>query len=278
MNARPEVALPVQASGLTTALGGRIVLDDVSFVLPAGAGLAVLGPNGSGKSTLLRTLMGMLPGQGTMTFGTTRFDASGARLRSARRRAHLMAFVSQEEAPAAELTVVEAVSLGRTPHRKPWASHDPGEHQAVESAMVAVGMAEHAGRSCSSLSGGQRHRVVLARALAQQTPVILLDEPTNHLDPVWRHRLLNTLHESGRTVIWSMHELDLAVQHADLVAVLDQGRLKAFGPPREVLTARTVREVFGVESTIVPRTTGESDDAAPHHLLTWSPQNQSDLR
>lgn len=254
--------------------GGATILDDVSFVVPAGSTLAFVGTNGSGKSTLLRGLVGVTPPvSGSLDVGgRTRHAGSAASRRWARTRAHEMAFVSQEELPAAELTVAEAVSLGRTPHRKPWAGHDPGEHDAVAAALEAVGLTELGGMSCARLSGGQRHRVVIARALAQDTPLILLDEPTNHLDPVWRLRLLEALRASGRTVVFSLHELDMVMQYADNVAVLHEGTLHAFGPPAEVFTPQLVREVFAVESAVIARPAAErqaGSAAGAEHLLLW---------
>lgn len=279
-------AVPVAVRDLRIDRGGTTVLDGVSFSVPAGAMLAVVGTNGSGKSTLLRGLVGITPpSAGEIEIdGRAHGPGALASRRWARRRAHTMAFVSQEELPAAELGVAETVSLGRTPYRKPWAGHDPGEHEAVAAAMAAVGIAGLAGTSCARLSGGQRHRVVIARALAQETPLVLLDEPTNHLDPVWRLRLLETLRRSGRTVVLALHELDMVMQYADLVAVLDGGTLREFGPPGEVLRPALVRDVFGVGSAVVRRPgldpPGGGDHPAgvapsaivpygTHHLLTW---------
>ncbi|WP_333618855.1 ABC transporter ATP-binding protein [Dietzia sp.] len=265
-------AVPLAARDLRVDRGGRTILDGVGIDVPAGSTLAVVGTNGSGKSTLLRALVGITPAAA----GEIEIDghaAAGGRAASrrwARMRARTMSFVGQEELPTAELSVAEAVSLGRTPHRKPWAGHDPGEHEAVARAMEAVGIADLAGTSCSRLSGGQRHRVVIARALAQETPLLLLDEPTNHLDPVWRLRLLEALRRSGRTVVLALHELDMVMQYADLVAVLDGGTLRAHGRPADVLGPELVREVFGVESAVVRRPGDESRGAgSSEHLLTW---------
>lgn len=277
---RAATGIDLAVRDLRIDRGGTRILDDVSFSVPAGSTLAVVGTNGSGKSTLLRGLVGVTPpASGEIDIGG-RIRSAGPRAarRWARRRAHEMAFVSQEELPAAELSVAEAVSLGRTPHRKPWAGHDSGEHDAVAAALDAVGLTELGGMSCARLSGGQRHRVVIARALAQDTPLILLDEPTNHLDPVWRLRLLEALRASGRTVLFSLHELDMVMQYADNVAVLHEGTVHAFGPPGEVFTPELVREVFAVDSAVVRRPGAGSGSgpepaagsaANPEHLVLW---------
>lgn len=269
-------AAELSVDNVTIQRGRTTVLEGVSLHVEPGKCLALVGPNGSGKSTLLRAITGIT----TPLAGSVRVAGhciSDGTLRP-RQRAHLLSFVSQEESPAAELTVTEAVALGRTPHRKPWDSHDRHERSAVAAALEAVGLTDLAHYSCAALSGGQRHRVVLARALAQRTPVIVLDEPTNHLDPVWRLRLMDTLRQSRRTVVFSVHELDLALQYADYVAVLHAGHLAACGPPREVLQPDVVREVFHVCSAIVarPRLSATAATARfphqtpPEHILLWA--------
>ena len=288
--ASPAAALPLTVTHLDVHRGATRVLQDVSFHLPAGEVLAVVGPNGAGKSTLLRAITGITSASaGHVSAGEHRLSGRGV---SARRRAHLLSFVSQEETPAPELTVTEATALGRTPYRKPWASHDPEEHEAIASALHTVGLEELAHAGCGALSGGQRHRVVLARALAQRAPIMLLDEPTNHLDPVWRLRLLQALRNAGHTVIFSVHDLDSAMQFADKVAVLHEQRLAAFGPPREVFTPELMARVFGVASAIVARPGAEAmrpevesirpeaepapqSQSIPAHLLLWAMQKEA---
>jgi len=247
------------ADDLTCARGKRIIVAGVDLDVPAGSRLALVGPNGAGKSTLLRVLAGLdAPVTGSVTVNGTDVH----RMRS-RQRARLIAVQGQEEAPSAELTLAEAVALGRTPHRTPWALGEEGEQDLVEQSLEAVGLAGRGDQSCTRLSGGERHRVVLARALAQRTPLLMLDEPTNHLDAAWRLRLMDALETLRATVVAAIHDLDLVLRYFDAVAVVDGGRVVAYGPPLRIFTAELLDEVFGVHGDVVahPRT------GRPHLLI-----------
>ncbi|AMO61493.1 ABC transporter-like protein [Mycolicibacterium phlei] len=249
---------PLSAHGVDCRRGARTIVSEVDLMVPAGTRLAVVGPNGAGKSTLLRVLSGL----DTPASGTVRVGDEDLHRMSARRRARTIAVVGQEEQPSGELTVGEAVGLGRIPYRTPWSGSDLAERTVVRAALTVVGLGSWADRPCSRLSGGERHRVVLARALAQQTPVLVLDEPTNHLDAAWQLRLLQILHELGCTVVAAMHDLDLVLRYFDAVAVVADGRVLAHGPPAEVLEPELLRQVFDVVGDVVRHpTTGRA------HLL-----------
>ncbi|WOC12058.1 ABC transporter ATP-binding protein [Gordonia sp. MP11Mi] len=257
---KPHSALGLRAADLTCTVGGHNVLTHVDFTVPAGARLAVVGPNGAGKTTLLRTLAGIArPAHGSVTFDGV--DVASMR---ARRRALSVAYVGQEEQPSGELTVTEAVGLGRTPHRGPWAVTDRSDRAIIDGALNAVGMLAYADRSCTELSGGERHRVTIARALAQGVPALLLDEPTNHLDAAWRLRLMDLIDSLPCTVVAAVHDLDLVLRHFDLVAVVCDGTLRSFGPPVDVLSPELIHDVFAVRGDIV----GHPVTALPHLLLT----------
>ncbi|BBZ01880.1 ABC transporter ATP-binding protein [Mycolicibacterium chitae] len=250
----------VRAQGLRCCRGTRTIVAGVELDVPAGTRLAVVGPNGAGKSTLLRALAGLdAPADGAI-----RVDGDDLRRLSARRRALTIAFVGQEERPSGELTVAEAVGLGRTPYRQPWSVAAAEDRGIIDDALGAVGLGGWGNRPCTQLSGGERHRVVLARALAQQTAVLVLDEPTNHLDAAWRLRLMQVLDQLECTVIAAMHDLDLVLRHFDAVAVVADGGILAHGPPTEVLDASLLRKVFEVAGDVVPHpATG-----LPYLLLT----------
>lgn len=247
------------ADEVSCARGKRVIVSSVDLDVPAGSRLALVGPNGAGKSTLLRVLAGLdSPVSGSVTV-----DCEDLHRMRSRQRARLIAVQGQEEAPSAELTLSEAVALGRTPHRTPWALGEEGEQAIVDQALHAVGLAGRGDQSCTRLSGGERHRVVLARTLAQRTPLLMLDEPTNHLDAAWRLRLMDALDTLRSTVVAAIHDLDLVLRYFDAVAVVHDGRVVAYGPPVETFTADLLDEVFGVRGDIIahPRT------GRPHLLI-----------
>lgn len=253
-------SVSLTAQGVQCRRGGRTVVAGVDLTVPAGTRLAVIGPNGAGKTTLLRALSGL----DAPASGTVRVEHEDLYRMPARRRALTIAVVGQEEQPSSELTVAEAVGLGRTPYRNPWSGTVVGESEIIDDALRAVGLHGWGNRLCVHLSGGERHRVVLARALAQRTAVIVLDEPTNHLDAAWRLRFMQILDELNCTVVAAMHDLDLVLRHFDAVAVVAGGGVCAYGPPTEVLDSALLWQVFGVAGDIVTHpTTGHS-----HLLLT----------
>lgn len=249
----------LEARGVVAARGGRAIVEDVDLSVPPGSRLALVGPNGAGKTTLLRVLAGLA----VPAAGAVEVDGRDLHRLPARERARLVAIAGQEETPSSELTVGEAVALGRTPHRSPWDGGRADQRDVIAACLETVGLAGREEQACTRLSGGERHRVVLARALAQQTPLLALDEPTNHLDVSWRLRFMAVLDALDHTVIAAMHDLDLVLRHFDAVAVVAGGRVWAHGAPSDTLTPDLVREVFGVRGDVVthPRT------GRPHLLL-----------
>ncbi|MFJ2757199.1 ABC transporter ATP-binding protein [Nocardioides sp. NPDC087217] len=249
--------------GVSARLGQREVLRDVDLDVPVGARLGIVGVNGVGKSTLLRILAGVLrPSTGQACLA----DESGqlqetARIGS-RERARRLAYVPQEEVASAELLVGEMVALGRVPRTRPWSRGGRQEREIVRAALDAVGLADRIDDPCDRLSGGERRRAVMARGLAQESPVMLLDEPTNHLDVAWQLRLLQSVAERAETLVATIHDLDLALRSFDRLAVLGRPRgsdpdsgpatVVAHGPPVEVLDSIRVEHHFGVGSVQVP--------------------------
>lgn len=256
--AEPEIP-ELACAGLDCGVGGQVILRGVDLVIPPGSRTAVVGINGAGKSTLLRALAGLTaPHAGRVTIGGE--DLAG---RSAATRARTIAFVGQEDTPPMELRVGELVALGRVPHHPPWRAGGGSERSIVIEALERVGMADYIDRRCHQLSGGERRRVVLARGLAQGTPILALDEPANHLDIAWQLRLLALLGEYRGTVVASMHDLDLVLRHFDQVAVVGDGRLLAAGPPVETLNPALLRTAFGVDAAPVT----DPGTGRPHLLI-----------
>lgn len=245
----------LRLDGVSTRLGGRTILHDVHLDVPDGTRLGIVGVNGAGKSTLLRVLAGVLAPH----TGTAYLDGADMRRLPARERARRLSFVPQEDVATPELRVGEMVALGRVPQTRPWAREDRAEHRIVRAALADVGLADHIDTACDQLSGGERRRAVLARGLAQQCPIMLLDEPTNHLDVAWQLRLLDVFAARARTLVATVHDLDLALRYFDLLAVIGRpagdaqpAGIVAFGPPADVLSTALVAAHFGVGSVQVP--------------------------
>ena len=226
-------------------------LRGVDLRVTHGERLALVGPNGAGKSTLLRCLTGLLrPTRGQVTLDGIPVDELSRAAIASR-----VAVVPQQVTLPFAMPVEDVVALGRIPHEDPLLGLRPEDRAAVLRAMGSVGIARFARRDARQLSLGERQLVLLATALAQETPILLLDEPTVHLD--LRHQvatmeLLGRLGESeGTTVLAVLHDLHLAAHFFPRIAVLHEGRIVADGPPREVLTEDLVRGVFGVDPAVV---------------------------
>jgi iron complex transport system ATP-binding protein len=245
----------LRASALTVSIAGRALIDAVDCVIEPGRFTALIGPNGAGKSTLIRALAGVAkPDSGRVEWAGS--DWYGM---SSRARARIAALVEQDAKAELPMTVADVVALGRTPFSGRFAAPPRGDDGIVSAAMERVGITDFAPRMFDTLSGGERQRVHLARALAQRPALLLLDEPTNHLDV---HAQLDSLrivrelaHGADVAVLAALHDLNLAAAYADDLVVLHRGRVVATGTPEQVLTARLLREVYGVDATIMEHPT-----------------------
>jgi iron complex transport system ATP-binding protein len=234
----------LQAADIRAGYQGCEIVHGLSFDLRSGEVLGVVGPNGSGKSTLLRALTGLVPLLG----GTVRIGGNDLTRLSSRERARLCAVQPQVEVPLFDYTVEEFVLLGRHPHR---ALLGPARLEDRAAIARAVGLADLASlerRSIRSLSTGEWQRALLARALAQDAPILMLDEPAAHLDPGHRHAthlLLQQLaREENRAVLCVSHDLNLAAEFCDRLMILSSGNIRAIGSPGEVWQEEILQEVF----------------------------------
>jgi iron complex transport system ATP-binding protein len=228
--------------GITVEIAGTRILADTDLIAEQGEFVGLVGPNGSGKSTLLRTIYRALRPMA----GLVRIAGDDLWRLSPRESAKRTAVMVQDSASDFDFTVLEVVEMGRSPHKGPLDRHTAADSRICRAALVRVGMAAAGDRPFAGLSGGERQRVLLARALAQESRVLVLDEPTNHLDIRFQLELLELVRELGVTTIAAMHDLNLAAGHCDRVYVLAGGRMVAQGPPQEVLTPDLVARVFGV--------------------------------
>ncbi|WP_181692960.1 ATP-binding cassette domain-containing protein [Natronomonas sp. LN261] len=239
----------IDFEAVSVELGDTSVLEDVSLRIPEGTFVALVGPNGAGKTTLLRTCNGLV----SPATGAVRVDGRHVMSASPREIGRLVATVPQETAAVFDFDVSAFVAMGRTPHRSRFETADDADRTAVESALERTDTARFADRSVTELSGGERQRVVFARALAQETPVLLLDEPTASLDINHQRRTLALARElvaAGKTVVAAIHDLDLAARFCDRIALLSGGTVLADGPPDAVLTADRIESAFGVRTAV----------------------------
>ena len=238
-------------SGLSVDLGGRPVLRDIGFGAPAGQVVGLVGPNGAGKTTLLRAICQLTPARaGDVTWDGQRIDRMAAR-----ERATTLAYLPQGQTVHWPLSVRRLVELGRLPRLGPLSRPGATDAAAIDAAMAGADVTDLAERDVLTLSGGERARVLLARALAVEAPVLLADEPTASLDPfhvLEIMRLLRRTAEAGRLVIMVMHELSLVARFCDQVVLINDGRKVAEGSPGQVLTAERLREVYRVDAADVP--------------------------
>lgn len=238
--------MKLEGKNLEALLGGTPILKGVSVTAEGRELVGVIGPNGSGKSTLLKCLYRVLRPSGGAVWLDGRELGEMPRKQSARN----MAVVAQHNDLSFEFTVQEMVLMGRSPHKR-LLERDSGADLAIAAqALAQVGLENLAQRPFSSLSGGERQRVILARALAQQAPVLILDEPTNHLDIKFQLQLMDLLRGLPCTVIAALHDLNLAAMYCDRLYVMKDGRVAGQGSPEEVLTPQLIRQVYEVEARV----------------------------
>lgn len=240
--------MTISAQSVTWKAGRKIIVDGVTLTAEPGMTLGLLGPNGSGKSSLIRLLAGLR----TPADGDIRLDGEKIGRFTRRRLAQRVAVVEQHATTDANVTVLDVIRLGRTPHRStlsPWTQCDD---EAVEQSLARVELSDRRHQLWHTLSGGERQRVHLARALAQQPTDLILDEPTNHLDIQHQLDLLRLIAGLPITTIVALHDLNLAAMFCDRLAVMKDGRLVAAGKPGDVLTEAMIADVFKVRAHVAP--------------------------
>ena len=244
---KPEkYAMNLQAENVSWSVAAKQIVDAVSLVVDEGEFVGLIGPNGSGKSSLLRTIYRILqPDSGVIELGGTNvWDVTPSEV------ARQMAVVMQESTGDFDFSVREIVMMGRNPHKGMFDRETVWDIQLVDDALDQVGIVDFAQRSFLTLSGGEKQRVLIARALVQQANFLVLDEPTNHLDIHYQLEILELVKSLGTTTIAALHELNLAAFYCDRLYVLKQGQLVASGTPEAVLHPDLIRDVYGVWSEV----------------------------
>ncbi len=235
---------------VTVRLGGRAVVDTVSLDIGEGEWVGLIGPNGAGKTTLLRAIAGLVPYSGSVEVAGRPAGTLGrAEL------ARLLAVVPQEPSTPSWMTVGEYVLMGRTPHLGALAKEGRSDREASGRALARLDLLGYEARRLGTLSGGEKQRVVVARALAQEARIVLLDEPMAALDIGHQQQALELLDvlraESGLTLVAAMHDLTLAAQYADRMVLLRSGRIVADGIPTDVLTEHAIATHYGATTDVV---------------------------
>lgn len=243
----------LQVEGLKVTLGGNTILDGVELSIKPNEFVVIVGPNGAGKTTLLKSAAGLVAADGKIALG----GAALSRL-SVMERARRVAYLPQGHVFHWPLTVEDVVGLGRLPCTS-GADLSTADREAVKRAMDETGTAEFAERPVTTLSGGERARVALARVLATESKLVLADEPTASLDLRYQLIVLDTLHrhtQKGGAVVAVLHDIGLAARRADRIIVMKEGRIVGDGPPRDVLTPDLIADTFSVDVQIVTMADG----------------------
>ena len=237
----------VLVEGVSVSIQDKNIIADIQLQVKSGQFVGLIGPNGSGKSTLLKSIYRLnKPDCGIITL-----DHDNIYELSAKKTAQKMAVVSQESQHTFEFSVKEIVLMGRAPHKKMMETETVKDIRIAQEALEKVGLASYGDRLISTLSGGEKQRVMVARALAQQAKYLVLDEPTNHLDIHHQLQLMDLVKTLDITVIAALHDLNIAAVYCDYIYVLNHGKLAVSGKPEEVLTEAMLKEIFRVKTNII---------------------------
>jgi len=239
----------LSVQNLTVRRGECPVVDAASFSIGPGECVGLIGPNGAGKTSLLRGALGLLPFEGTSSLAAL----------PARQRAAQAAWLPQTREIAWPMSVERIVALGRLPYLARGARLSAADQSAVDAALTRMGLQNFRTRLATALSGGEQARVLIARTLAQDTPLLMADEPIAGLDPaaqIATLQVFETLAQEGRAVLTSLHDLSLAGRYCTRLIMMGAGRIVADGTPDEILTAARLEEVFHLRANIVPTPNG----------------------
>ncbi len=239
--------MKIEAKDIKVQFDQKTILKGIHMTAEKGKFIGIIGPNGSGKSTLLKCIYRTL----TPQEGAVYLNDRPLYKMPIKASAQQIAVVAQHNQYSFEFTVEEIVLMGRAPHKRLMERDNPRDYQLMREALEKVGMLDFAKRQFMSLSGGEQQRVILARALAQETPCIILDEPTNHLDIKYQLQLMDIVKDLGVTVIAAIHDLNIAAMYCDEIYGMKDGQVVACGIPEQVLTVDFIKAVYDVEAKVI---------------------------
>jgi len=236
----------LNSKGLNVFLGGKQILKDLDMYISNKEFVGIIGPNGCGKSTLLRTFYRILKPKG----GTILIDNKNIHELPLKETAKDIAVVSQHNDHDFDFSVLDMVLIGRTPHKRFLEKDNLEDYEIALDCLRKVEMQDFIDRKYNSLSGGEKQRIILARALAQKTRCLILDEPTNHLDIKYQLQFMSIAKSLNITIISAIHDLNIAALYCDKIYAMKDGKVVNYGTPREVITEKLIKELYDVDSKV----------------------------
>ena len=237
----------MQINGLTYSYDDKEAISDVCIDVKKGEFVGIIGPNGSGKSTVLKNVYrAITPDSGTITL-----DDENLLKMKYKKSAQKLAVVGQENDVTFDFSVEEIVAMGRSPHKKLFDADTEYDKYMVNHSLEHLGMEKMAQRNYQHLSGGEKQRVIIARAVAQESDFFILDEPTNHLDINYQMQIFDFVKRLKVTVLSAIHDLNMAALYCDHIYAMKEGRVLYSGTPEEVLTEEIIFDIFNVKSSVV---------------------------
>ncbi|HWJ78821.1 MAG TPA: ABC transporter ATP-binding protein [Niallia sp.] len=240
-----------RAESLTSGYENNMILKEVGLEIPSNKISVIIGSNGCGKSTLLKTLSNLIKS----TSGDIMLDGKAISKYPPKQLARILGILPQSPIVPEGITVADLVGRGRFPHQSFFSGWTKKDYEAVAEAMEIMKVTEFANKNIDELSGGQRQRVWIAMALAQQTDILFLDEPTTFLDITYQVEILDLLtdlnRKYGTTIVMVLHDINLTARYADYIFALEKGRLVAEGKPSDIITSQLVKDIFGLDCTVI---------------------------
>ncbi|MGL6106446.1 ABC transporter ATP-binding protein [Romboutsia sp.] len=238
--------IKLKVKNLEFSIDNKQILKDISFEIKKGSFVGIIGPNGSGKSTLLKNIYRIYkPGSGEITI-----DNKNLLNMKEKDCAKEIAVLAQESNTQFDFTVEQIVKMGRYPYKSIFQDYSIDDLEMVKNMLHRVGLSDYSDRSFSNLSGGEKQRTLIARALVQNTDFLVLDEPTNHLDIGYQIQLMDLVKSLGITTLSAIHDMNIAAMYCDYLIVMKDGKIIERGSIEEVITPKILKDVFGVNAYV----------------------------